>query len=228
MTDARQPPPKPIKHRILLVDDHPITRAGLAHLIHYEPDLEVCGQAGSAVRALTDVAALAPDLVVVDICLAGGTCGLELIKDLAARHPRLRMLTLSTCEESLYAERALRAGARGYLMKQEPTERVLAAIRSVLAGEIFLSKAMQDKILRRAVKPDAQPLAPDIAQLSDRELEVYSLLGQGHGTRQIATELHLSISTVENHRSHIKDKLHLNTAPELVQHAIEWFHNQPS
>jgi DNA-binding NarL/FixJ family response regulator len=228
MTDTPQPPPKPRKHRIFLVDDHPITRAGLAHLIHYEPDLEVCGQAGSAARALTDVATLAPDLVMVDISLAGGADGLELIKDLAARHPRLRMLALSTCEESLYAERALRAGARGYLMKQEPTEAILAAIRNVLAGEIHLSKAMEDKILRRAVKPASAPLAPDVAQLSDRELEVYCLLGRGHGTRQIAAELHLSVSTVENHRAHIKNKLHVSTAPELIQHAVEWFHNQPA
>jgi DNA-binding NarL/FixJ family response regulator len=214
------------KHRIFLVDDHPITRVGLAHLISYEPDLEVCGQAASAAKAVADIAVAKPDLVIIDISLAKGADGIELIKDLAARHTRLPMLALSTCEESLYAERALRAGARGYLMKQEPTERVLLGIRSVLNGEIYLSKTMKDRVLRKAVTPNSMPLASEIEQLSDRELEVYRLLGQGRGTRQIADELHLSVSTVENHRAHIKDKLRLSSAPELVRHAVEWFHSQ--
>lgn len=216
------------KRRIFLVDDHPVTREGLARLINHEPDLEVCGEAGTAAKAVPAIDALKPDLVIVDVSLATGASGLELIKDLAARRARLPMLTLSTHDETLYAERALRAGAKGYVMKQEPTERVMRAIRKILSGEIYLSQAMNDRLLRKMAEPRSAPLATEIEQLSDRELEVYRLLGHGHGTRQIAGELHLSISTVETHRTHIKEKLQLATAPELVRHAVEWVHSQAS
>ena len=220
--------PKQRKHRIFLVDDHPVTREGLARLINHEADLEVCGEAGTAAKALPQIEALKPDLVIVDVSLSAGASGLELIKDIASRHARLPMLTLSTHDESLYAERALRAGAKGYVMKQEPTAHVMRAIRKILTGEIYLSKAMNDRMLRKLAEPHATPLASEIEQLSDRELEVYRLLGQGRGTRQIAEELHLSVSTVETYRSNIKDKLHLASAPELVRHAVEWVHSQTS
>jgi DNA-binding NarL/FixJ family response regulator len=138
------------------------------------------------------------------------------------------MLALSTHDEMLYAERALRAGARGYVMKQEPTEHVMLAIRKILTGEIYLSQAMNERLLRKMAQPTARPIASEIEQLSDRELEVFRLLGQGRGTRQVAVELHLSVSTVETYRSHIKEKLHLASAPELVRHAVEWVHSQAS
>jgi DNA-binding NarL/FixJ family response regulator len=136
------------------------------------------------------------------------------------------MLALSTHDETLYAERALRAGAKGYVMKQELTERIMLAIRSILNGEIYLSRAMKERMLRRLTDGDSQPLASEIEQLSDRELEVFRLLGQGLGTRQIASNLHLSISTVETHRTHIKEKLHIPRAPELVRRAVEWVQSQ--
>lgn len=228
MNRASQDPSPPPKRRIFLVDDHPVTREGLARLINHEDDLEVCGQAGTAARAIPQIEAQSPDLVVVDVSLTSGPSGLELIKDLAARHPQLRMLALSTHDEALYAERALRAGARGYVMKHEPTEQVMLAIHKVLGGEIYLSQAMNERLLRKMAHPRAMPLASDIERLSDRELEVYRLIGQGRGTRQIAAELRLSVSTVETYRSHIKEKLHLGSAPELVRCAVEWVHSQAS
>jgi DNA-binding NarL/FixJ family response regulator len=216
------------KHRVFLVDDHPITREGLARLINHEADMEVCGQVGTAAKAVAEIELSKPDLVVVDVSLTNGASGLELIKDLAARHPHLRMLTLSTHDEVLYAERALRAGAKGYVMKQEATPKVMAAIRQVLGGGVYLSETMNNRVLHRMTQPGAAPTATEIEQLSDRELEVYRLIGRGRGTRQIADELHLSMSTVETYRTHIKDKLHLASAPELVRRAVEWVHSQAS
>ena len=228
MTRSKKTTAPKSKQRIFLVDDHPITREGLARLINHERDMEVCGQANTAAKAVTDIEPMKPDLVVVDVSLTTGASGLELIKDLAARHPRLRMLALSTHDEALYAERALRAGAKGYVMKQEPTEKVMAAIRQVLDGGIFLSDAMKDRLLRKITQSGSAPSASEIERLSDRELEVYRLIGQGRGTRQIADELHLSMSTVETYRTHIKEKLHLASAPELVRRAVEWVHSQAS
>jgi DNA-binding NarL/FixJ family response regulator len=228
MTRVVKTTPKLRRHRIFLVDDHPVTREGLARLINNEPDLEVCGEAGAASRAFSEIGATKPDLVIVDVSLTTGPSGLELIKNLAARDARQRMLALSTHDESLYAERALRAGAKGYVMKQEPTRHVMQAIRKILNGEIYLSKTMNDRMLRKITAPNSAPLASDIEQLSDRELEVYRLLGQGRGTREIAGELHLSFSTVESYRAHIKDKLQLRNAAELVRHAVEWVHSQAS
>jgi DNA-binding NarL/FixJ family response regulator len=228
MTRSQKTTAPKSKQRIFLVDDHPITREGLARLINHERDMEVCGQANTAAKAVTDIEPMKPDLVVVDVSLTTGASGLELIKDLVARHPRLRMLALSTHDEALYAERALRAGAKGYVMKQEPTEKVMAAIRQVLDGGIFLSDAMKDRLLRKITQSGSAPSASEIERLSDRELEVYRLIGQGRGTRQIADELHLSMSTVETYRTHIKEKLHLASAPELVRRAVEWVHSQAS
>jgi DNA-binding NarL/FixJ family response regulator len=228
MTNARKSSSRPRKHQIFLVDDHPVTREGLARLINHEPDLEVCGEAGTAARAVPEIESSQPDLVIIDVSLVKGASGLELIKDLAARHPKLPMLTFSTHDESVYAERALRAGARGYVMKQEPTDCIMHAIRKVLKGDIFLSKAINDRLLHKLVHPNSARAASDIERLSDRELEVFRLLGKGHGTRLIAKELHLSISTVESHRAHIKDKLRIESAPSLVRHAVEWVHSQTS
>lgn len=205
-----------------------MTREGLARLINLEPDLEVCGQAGTAAKALAMLESARPDLAVVDVSLAAGPSGLELIKEIAGRHARLPMLVLSTHDESLYAERVLRAGARGYVMKQEPMERVMGAIRHVLGGGVYLSERMTARLLDKMTQSEAPPTASEIEHLSDRELEVFRLIGQGCGTRQIASRLHLSVSTVETHRAHIKEKLRLRRAPELVRRAVEWVHSQES
>ena len=216
------------KHRVFLVDDHPITREGLVRLINFEPDLEVCGQAGTAAKAISEIEHIKPDLAVIDVSLTRGPSGLELVKDLANRNPHLKMLVLSTHDESLYAERALRAGAKGYVMKQEPMERVMTAIREVLRGGIYLSDSMNARLIDKMFQRGPSTGISEIEKLSDRELEIFRLLGQGLGTRQIAANLHLSISTVETHRTHIKEKLHLHRAPELVRRAVEWVQSQAS
>ena len=219
--------PSQRKGRLLLVEDHPVTREGLAQLLNQQPDLQVCGEAGTAPEALTVAENLKPDLVLVDIAL-GGTSGLELIKDLACRHPTLPVLVLSTHDELLYAERSLRAGAKGYVMKHEPTERVMAAIRQVLRGGVYLSEQMQNRLFQKVVRGIGVPQASEIDQLSDRELEVLELVGEGCTTAQIAASLHLSVSTVETHRAHIKEKLELESGTELVRRAVEWVESAPS
>jgi DNA-binding NarL/FixJ family response regulator len=210
------------KRRILIVDDHPIVRQGLALLINREPDLAVCGDAEETGSALCRIEELKPDLVVVDISL-NGPDGLDLLKNIRAREPSLPVLILSMMDELLYAERGLRAGANGYIMKQQATEQVLVAIRRILDGEIYLSERMANKMLHLFVgggSPTEQ--SSPMADLTDRELEVFRLIGEGHGTRQIADELHLSIKTVESYQAHIKDKLLLKNGRELVQRAIQW------
>jgi DNA-binding NarL/FixJ family response regulator len=209
------------KHRILLVDDHPIVRQGLAEMIDQERDLQVCGTAEDVHKALDALEKVKPDLVIADISLKGSN-GIELLKNIKVRYPRTLVLVLSMHDESLYAVRALRAGAAGYIMKQEATEKVLTAIRQVLTGEIYLSEKMEKKMMHQLVGGRTARTGSPIEDLSDRELEVFGLIGQGHGTRQIAEELHLSIKTIESHRAHIKEKLNLRTATELVQHAIQW------
>lgn len=209
------------KSRILLVDDHPIVRQGLAEMINQEKDLNVCGTAEDVHRALDAIEKLKPDLVVADISLKGSN-GIELLKNIKVRFPKMLVLVLSMHDEALYAVRALRAGAGGYIMKQEATEKVLTAIRQVLAGEIYLSERMEKKMMHQLVGGRTARTGSPIEDLSDRELEVFGLIGQGHGTRQIAEELHLSIKTIESHRAHIKEKLNLKNATELVQHAIQW------
>lgn len=209
------------KARILLVDDHPIVRQGLAEMIDQEPDLMVCGTAEDVHKALDAVEKYRPDLVIADISLKGSN-GIELLKNIKVRFPRTLVLVLSMHDESLYAVRALRAGAAGYIMKQEATEKVLTAIRQVVSGEIYLSEKMEKKMMHQLVGGRITRTGSPIEDLSDRELEVFGLIGQGHGTRQIAEELHLSIKTIESHRAHIKEKLNLKNATELVQHAIQW------
>ena len=203
------------------MEDHPVTREGFAQLINFQRDLEVCGQAGIAAQALTEIAVLNPDLVIVDISLAG-TSGIELVKDLVSRDSILKILVLSAHDESLYAERALRAGARGYVMKQEATEHVMAAIRHVLGGGIYLSERMRNRLLFNVVGDLSAAGALGLDRLSDRELEVFQLIGEGRTTAQIGASLHLSVSTVETYRAHIKEKLGLQNATELVQHAVDW------
>jgi len=213
------------KIRVLLIDDHPILRRGLAQLINQEADLTVCGEAEDAPKAFELVGTLRPDVAVVDISLKSGN-GIELIKNVKARYPELAMLVLSMHDESLYAERALRAGGLGYIMKEEAIEQVLVAIRRVLTGEIFLSDKMKSKMLQQLANGRTKTIVSPIEHLTDRELEVFRLIGEGHSTRQIAGELHLSVRTVEAYREYIKAKLNLKNSTELVQHAFHWVHHE--
>ena len=216
-----RPEKKKAKLKVVLVDDHPIVRQGLAQMIARELDMEVCGEAETAADALKAIAACKPDVAVVDLSLKG-TSGLELLKDLKVRFPKLPVLVLSMYDESMYAERALRAGAKGYMMKEEATEKVLAAIRGILAGQIYLSEAMASRLLHMAVDGRTPGAVSPTERLSDRELEVFQLIGQGYGNTDIAQQLHLSPKTVETYRAHIKEKLGLSGATELLQHAIQW------
>ena len=216
-TKTRQPD----RWGVLIVDDHPIVRQGLAQLIDQEDDLHVCGQAEDAHEAMRAIRELSPDMVVVDISLKD-TSGIELIKDIKVRCPDLPVLTLSMHDEGVYAERAMRAGARGYIMKQEATERVVTAIRRVLSGEVYVSEGMAAKMVSKLVAGPAQTGGSPVDRLSDRELEVFRLIGTGYGTREMAEKLHLSIKTIETYRAHIKDKLDLIDANELLRTAITW------
>jgi DNA-binding NarL/FixJ family response regulator len=209
------------KRKVLVVDDHPIVRQGLVQMIGHEPDLTVCGEAETAHDALKVAAASGPDIAIVDLSLKGAS-GLELLKDLKVRYPKLPVLVLSMYDESMYAERALRAGARGYMMKEEASDKVLTALRSLLAGQIYLSEAMSARLLNLAVAGRTNGGASPTECLSDRELEVFRLIGQGFGNSDIARQLHLSPKTVETYRAHIKDKLRLTGSTELLQHAIQW------
>ena len=210
----------PAKKSIFIVDDHPIVRQGLALLINREADLAVCGDAEEANSALRRIEELKPDLIVLDISL-NGPDGLDLLKNIRVRDSNLPVLVLSMLDEMLYAERSLSAGANGYIMKQEATERVLVAIRRILAGEIYVSDRMSSRMLHRFVGGTQAERSP-MAGLTDRELEVFRLIGEGHGTRQIAEELCISVKTVESYQAHIKDKLSLKNGRELVQRAIQW------
>jgi DNA-binding NarL/FixJ family response regulator len=208
------------KKRIVIVDDHPMMREGLAQLIEHEPDLAVEAQANSAGEALRFVEMAAPDLLVVDISLPDKS-GLELIKDVQVLHPRLPILVVSMHDESLYAERVLRAGGRGYIMKQEGGKRLMQAIRQVLDGRIYVSEKVSSRILENVSGHRSDSHSP-VERLSDREFEVFQMLGQGQATRDIAQHLHLSIKTVEVHRANIRRKLELASGSELVRYAIRW------
>ena len=215
--------PSPCCIRILIVDDHPMMREGLRTLISREHDLAICGEAETAGQALDAVANLKPDLVLADISLPGRN-GVELIKDIRSLQPAVLMLVISMHDESLYAERVLRAGARGYIMKQESGPTMIQAIRQVLAGRIYLSGKMSARILENVAGKRAK--ASPIERLSDREFEVFQLIGRGKSTVQIAEELHLSTKTVEAHRAHVKAKLDLKTMPELISFASRWVETQ--
>ncbi len=205
--------------RILIVDDHPLVRSGLAQLIGDCADLEVCGEAGNMAEALTQIESTQPDLAIIDLSLAGGS-GLDLIERIRSRHKDLLMLVASMHDETLYAERVLAAGARGYINKQEAQDRIIQAIRQVLDGKVYLSQQMTERLLNGMVESGSEKR--DINSLSNRELQVFELIGQGVSTKKIAKRLNLSIKTIETHQAHIKKKLGLDSAHELTQRAIRW------
>jgi len=209
------------KTRVFLVDDHPIVRQGIGMLIAQQGDMVVCGESDIAPEALRLMKEAAPDVLVVDLALKGST-GLDLIKDVRIRYPHVLMLVYSMRDESFYAERVLRAGARGYITKEEGGRAVIEGIRKVLTGQIFLSDKMASKMIGMLVGGAGRPARPSIDSLTDRELEVFELIGQGQPMREIAAKLHISPKTVESYREHIKQKLKLDNAAELLKHAIEW------
>jgi DNA-binding NarL/FixJ family response regulator len=213
-------PVNKVKRRVYVVDDHPIVRQGLVQLVDHEPDLEVVGQSDDAYAALREMLAARPDLALLDVSLKDAD-GLELLKELKAQGAEFPVLVLSMHDESLYAERALRAGARGYVQKQEPPEVLLGAIRRVLAGENYVSARMSATLIKRMVggKGPQEATSP-MERLTDRELEVFRLIGGGQTVREIAERLCLSIKTSEAHREHIKEKLSLKTSAELLRFAI--------
>ncbi|MBV9008024.1 MAG: response regulator transcription factor [Verrucomicrobia bacterium] len=213
------------KLKVLLVDDHAVVRGGLAQLIKSEPDLTICGEAASAEEAVEVLVKAKPDLAIVDITL-GGVNGIELTKNLKAIQPRLHVLVLSMHDETHYAERALRAGARGYVMKREAGDQIVKAIRTVAAGEVYVSERVHKTILHQYLHGGTAKENSPIGRLSDRELEVLNLLGQGLSSKDIAERLHLSPKTVDSHRTHLKEKLKLAGAPELIRFAFEWASSQ--
>jgi DNA-binding NarL/FixJ family response regulator len=212
------------KTKILLVDDHPLVREWLANLINEEPDFEVCGQTGTAREALGLIETLSPRIVVVDISLDGSS-GLELIKDVKATHPKVDMIVLSMHDEMLYAERVMRAGAAGYIMKREATKKVLDAIRTVIQGGLYFSNAVNAMLAQKLVQ-GAGDQSVSIGSLSDRELEVFQLLGRGYNTRQISGQMNVGFKTVHAYCGRIKEKLNLANINELVFHAIRWHESQ--
>jgi DNA-binding NarL/FixJ family response regulator len=209
------------KTRILIVDDHPMTRAGLVHLINHQPEMVVDGEAEDAAQALDLLVSKHPDLMLIDITLPGKS-GLELIKDVKAMHPDLPMLVLSMHDESLYADRVLRAGARGYITKHEGGDRLMRAIRHVLSGRIYVSESMSAHILEIFSGGQSGIDRSSIQKLSDREFEVFEALGEGLSSHEIAKKLHLSAKTVDAHRANIKTKLKINTTAELISFSARW------
>ncbi|MGA7125801.1 MAG: response regulator transcription factor [Chthoniobacterales bacterium] len=209
------------KTRILIVDDHPMTRAGLVHLINHQPEMVVDGEAEDAAQALDLLASKRPDLMLIDITLPGKS-GLELIKDVKAMHPDLPMLVLSMHDESLYADRVLRAGARGYITKHEGGDKLMGAIRHVLSGRIYVSESMSAHILEIFSGGQTGIDRSSIQKLSDREFEVFEALGEGLSSHEIARKLHLSAKTVDAHRANIKTKLKINTTAELISFSARW------
>ena len=207
--------------RILIVDDHPTMRDGLAARISNEPDLAICGEAEDVDEALRLVGELNPDLVMIDISLKTGH-GIDLIKQVRARHSKTKMLVHSMYEESVYAERALQAGALGYLSKQTSSETMIDAIRTVLAGKTYLSPEMTDRVVKSRVGGMIEPGKSPIESLSDRELEVFTLIGQAQKSSAIATKLHVSIHTIDTYREKLKIKLNLANSTELNRYAVQW------
>jgi DNA-binding NarL/FixJ family response regulator len=220
-------PVQTAKKTVLVVDDHPLMRQGLALLINQQQDMQVCGEAEEAQAAMHAIAHLHPDIMILDISLTGPD-GLELLKNIRTTNPDLPVLILSMHDEAIYAERALRARANGYIMKQEATEKVLIAVRRILNGDVYLSERMSNKMLQQYVGGAPSMIQSRIASLSDRELEVFRMIGEGRATREIADELHLSVKTVETYQAHIKEKLGLRSGRELIQHAIQWKINEKS
>ncbi len=207
--------------RILIVDDQPVVRCGLMRLLDSQPDLEVCGQADQPATALMAIEQTRPDMAMIEVSIHGHS-GIELTKDIASRYPDLPVLIFSGRDEGLYAQRALRAGARGYVMKQETPDRVIAAVRKVLSGGIYLSEWVADQLLQSFAAMGGRPAESPVSALTDRELEVFELIGHGFTTPQIARTLHRSVKTIETHRARIKEKLGIATTAELLRRAIHW------
>ena len=213
------------KTQVLIVDDQPVVREGLTTIINHEKDLNVCGEANDDCQALKAAAELSPDVVVVDISLKNSD-GIELTKSLKARYPKLSIIVFSVHDESLYAERALLAGAKAYLMKDAVSENIVKAIRTVLSGEIYVSSTISKKFLRKIAGDKAGTAKTPIENLSDREFEVFRLIGEGLKASQIASQLYLSIKTIETYRTRIKEKLNLDDAAKLLQYSIKWAKSQ--
>jgi DNA-binding NarL/FixJ family response regulator len=215
------------KIKIFLVDDHPLVREWLTNLIHQQPDLIVCGESEDAPHALREITVARPDVAIVDISLKNGS-GIELIKNLKVLQPGLALIVLSMHDERLYAERALRAGARGYIMKRETAKKVIIAIRQVLAGKIYMSESLAAVFAEKFVDGRLPTGGSLVEQLSDRELETFQLLGKGYETRQVAEMMNVSMKTVQAHCAHIKEKLKLTNAAELLREAVRWHENYPA
>lgn len=209
------------KARIFIVDDHPLVREMLSNLIRQTPDLMVCGEAEDAKVALQELARSAPDLAIVDLSLGNGS-GIDLIRSIRSLFPEVAVIVLSMHDERVYAERSIRAGARGYIMKRESTKKIIDAIHQVLQGNMYLSKDLTELFAEKFVSGSSPGGGPSIAQLSDRELEVFQLIGQGYETRQIAKTLNVNIKTVQTYCTRIKDKLKFATGSELLREAIRW------
>jgi DNA-binding NarL/FixJ family response regulator len=209
------------RRKVFLVDDHAVVRNGLAELINQAPDLIVCGEASSAEEALAKIDASPPDVAIVDLTL-GDMSGLELLKSLKTRHPSLPSLVLSMHDESYYAERCLRAGARGYIMKKEAIEQVENAVRRVLEGKVYVSPKMSEQILQAVSRSGTASAGSPVSRLTDRELEVFECIGEGLGASDIAKKLHLSVKTIESYQAKLKDKLHLKDTTQLFQYALHW------
>jgi DNA-binding NarL/FixJ family response regulator len=216
-----KPSATPKKSQVLLVDDHAVVRFGISQLINRQTDMEVCGEQEDAVHAMEAIAQLKPDLVIADISLKDSS-GLELMRNIKAQYPKLAILVFSVHDESIYAEMAFRAGALGYLMKGAEVDAILTAIRRVLGGNIYVSEALGVKMLQKQIRGQVDSIASPVGSLSDRELEVFQLIGRWKGTRQIADELHLSVKTIEYYREQVKKKLGLGNATELTQAATAW------
>lgn len=220
-----QEAPREARKRVLLVDDHPFMRAGLGALIDRQPDMQVCGEAGNPGEALQAIAREKPDLVLTDLTMPGRS-GLEFVKDLKAAQPELAILIMSMHDETVFAERALRAGARGYIMKEAGGENLLMAIRQVLRGEVYVSPKMSARILEGLSGGKPRGSSSPIEKLTDREFEIFQLIGHGKSTRDIAEQLHLSPKTVDVHRANIREKLGLTDVTALIRHAVRWVETQ--
>jgi DNA-binding NarL/FixJ family response regulator len=214
-------PNGPRQHKVILVDDHPITCQGVVALISQQSDMVVCGQASSAPQGLALLEKCEPDIAVVDVSLKG-TSGIEFVKSALAMRPKLLVLMMSMYDEMLYAPRAFRAGARGYIMKHEASEEILSAIRKITDGKAYISARLKEKLAESVLVSRSDEIEDSVQKLSDREMEVFQLIGDGYTTRQIATSLNLSVKTIDSYREHLKIKLNLPDAPSLLQHAIRW------
>ncbi|MDB6134819.1 MAG: two component transcriptional regulator, LuxR family [Verrucomicrobiales bacterium] len=214
---STQSPPK----KVFIIDDHPVFRGGLVRIVSQIPDLVVCGEAENATQAFEGLCRLNPDLVLMDISMPGKS-GFELMQDVHAMKPELPVLIISMHDELLYAERALRAGARGYIMKQESPDEMLAAITKVLNGQVYASARTAATILDSLSRPRSAASTSVLGKLTDRELEILRLIGRGNDTHQIAADLHISLKTVDTHRSHLREKLELKSNTELIHYAVRW------